>query len=115
MIDGARDGIAINESRRMRPDLDADVHRFSMTLVSMGPADVRWFDENAPPDWRKHITARTVTAEHSVSGVLMVMAVDPIEIIKYGRIELALNLAHEIVDHCEPIISRYVNGEQVNL
>jgi dihydrodipicolinate synthase/N-acetylneuraminate lyase len=109
-----RDGIEVIESRMMRPDMDADTFRVEVTLVSIGPDDVQWFNENCP-QWRDHLSARRVEAQGNVSGLELVMATDPMALIQHMRKTLAITLADEIVKNMEPITSRYQHGKWVRL
>jgi hypothetical protein len=109
-----RDGIAITESRMMQPDMDADSYRIEVVLVTIGPDDALWFDEHCP-EWRDHMSARHVEAQGRVSGMELVMATDPMHLIRHMRQTLAHALADEIVKNIEPATSRYKHGEWVRL
>jgi hypothetical protein len=110
-----RDRLEVSESRLMRPDMDADEFHVAITLVSLGPDDIAWFDQHCESGWREHLSGRKIETRFLLTGFEAMIATNPLELIKRTRIELAMKLAHEIVDHMEPIITRYVHGKQVPL
>lgn len=102
-----RDSIEVREDRMMC-ESDADKFRIAVTLVSFGPDDVDWLNENAQ-GWRDHLSCRTVEATGVVAGIELVMAHDPMELIRTMRSHLAYELATHLINQMEPIVSRYTH------
>ena len=109
-----RDGIVAIESRTMA-GFDADKFHIAVTLVSIGPEDIHWFNQHCDGNWREHLSGRKVEATGHISGLELVLQTDPIFAIQHMRRALAHKLAEEIVGQCEPIMSRYVHGMEVPL
>ena len=103
-----RDRIEVGESREAMWNGDADQVRVTVVLVSLGPDDVEWFNEHAP-GWQEHLSSRQVQAQCMISGLDMVMAKDPKEIVRQTRRAIVRKLAQEIAINMEPVLSRYTH------